>query len=58
MPRNEMTENKYLLQNGKFLDFVSDFLLPNCMCILKCEISNSKRATMNNDSSQFLLNLL
>lgn len=43
-PRTEMTQNKYLLQNGKFIDFVFDFPLPNCIYIFKYETSDRKRS--------------
>ena len=37
-----MTKNNYVLQNGKFLDFVFDFSLPNSIYIVECKTSDGK----------------
>lgn len=42
MPRRETTKNKYVLQNGKFLDFVFDFSLPNYIYIVEYKTSDGK----------------
>lgn len=42
MPRRETTKNKYILQNGKFLDFVFDFSLPNYIYIVEYKTSDGK----------------